>query len=293
MNAIEVRELYKNYGATPALNELDILVPSGHIYGFLGPNGAGKTTTIKILLGLLKKDSGIVKIFGEEVNFGKIGENNKIGFVPEEFSLYGYMNGYEIINFNAAIYNKKVSEKINRLQDVFNIPLKRKISTYSRGLKKLLSLYVAISTEPDILILDEPTDGLDPVVRNKLLMFLVDEVANRNLTVFFSSHVLSEVEKISDMVGLIKNGKTVLEGDIDMIKENTVVITFKNTDGENPLKEKCSQVGEGIFQYKTYTNKKDVLLNLKNSNCEILTLESIPFEEIFMHYMEVNDESAN
>ena len=292
MNAIETKSLCKSYKNTNALRGLSLSVPQGHIYGFLGLNGAGKTTTIKILLSLLKKDSGNAKIFGEEVRFGNTSKNIKVGFVPEDFSLYGYMSGNEIINFNALLYRKKISGKIEKMQNIFNLPLNQKISTYSRGMKKLISLYVALSTEPELLILDEPTDGLDPIVRKNLLSFLIEEVANRNITIFFSSHILSEAEKVSDIIGLIKNGRMLLQGNIDSIKENAAIITLR---ASGKVKDVCSNyktVGGNIYQCKVFESKENTIERLKTEKYTIVLIEPIPFEEIFMHYMEDKNESA-
>ena len=292
MNVIETKNLCKSYKNINALRGLSLSVPQGHIYGFLGPNGAGKTTTIKILLSLLKKDKGYAKIFGEEVRFGYTSKNTKVGFVPEDFSLYGYMRGNEIINFNAQLYRKKVSDKIEKMQNIFNIPLNRKISTYSRGMKKLISLYIALSTEPELLILDEPTDGLDPIVRKKLLSFLIEEVANRNITIFFSSHILSEAEKVSDTIGLIKNGRMLVQGSIDSIKENAAIITFKAPGKVKNICGNYKTVGENIYQCKVFENKENIIKKLKAEKYTIVLAEPIPFEEIFMHYMEDKNEST-
>jgi ABC-2 type transport system ATP-binding protein len=292
MNAIEIEGLFKKYKNTPALNGLTLSVPEGHVYGFLGPNGAGKTTTIKILMGLLRKDSGNTKVFGKEVVFADTSKNAEIGFVPEEFSLYGYMSGYNIIHINGKIQGKETVKSIDKMQSIFNLPLDRKISTYSMGMKKLLSLYVALSVGPKLLILDEPTDGLDPVTRRKLLSFIVEEVATRNMTVFFSSHVLSEVESIADTIGMIKNGKMVIQSDMDTMKENAALITFKSDKKLEKIPCNCKTAGENIYQCKIFEDKYGFINKLKSEGNTILSVEGIPFEEIFMHYMEEKDESA-
>ncbi len=289
MNVIEIEGLLKRFGKKEALRGVSLSVPEGHIYGFLGPNGAGKTTTIKILLGLLKKDEGSVKLFGEEVKFPDTGKNGRIGFVPETFSLYGYMEGWEILRFNGALYGKNVMRNIEKLQRIFNLPLGDKISVYSMGMKKLLSFYIAFSTEPDLLVLDEPTDGLDPLVRKKLLSFIVDYVAERGTTVFFSSHVLSEVEKVADTIGILKEGRIVLQGDLDLIKENSGEITFR-ADKNVPVS--AEPIENGIYRYVAFGNKDKIIEKLKRSGCTILSEEPVPFEEIFMHCMEEKYEST-
>ncbi len=202
------------------------------------------------------------------------------------------MSGNEIINFNARLYRKKVSGKIEKMQNIFNIPLNRKISTYSRGMKKLISLYIALSTEPELLILDEPTDGLDPIVRKKLLSFLIEEAANRNITIFFSSHILSEAEKVSDTIGLIKNGRMLVQDSIDSIKENAAIITFKASGKVKGICGNYKTVEENIYQCKVFENKENIIKKLKAEKYTIVLAEPIPFEEIFMRYMEDKDEST-
>ena len=289
MNVIEIKGLLKRFGKKEALRGVSLSVPEGHIYGFLGPNGAGKTTTIKILMGLMKKNGGSVELFGEEVKFPDTGKNRRIGFVPETFSLYGYMSGWEILRFNGALYGKNVMQNIEKLQRIFNLPLGDKISAYSMGMKKLLSFYIAFSTKPDLLVLDEPTDGLDPLVRRKLLSFIVDDVAERGTTVFFSSHVLSEVEGVADTVGILKEGRIVLQDDLDLIKENSGEITFR-ADKNVPVESE--RVGDNIYRYVAFGNKNKIIEKLKRNGCTILSEEPVPFEEIFMHCMEEKYEST-
>ncbi len=289
MNVIEIEGLLKRFGKKEALRGVSLSVPEGHIFGFLGPNGAGKTTTIKILLGLMKKDGGFIKLFGDEVKFPDTGKNGRIGFVPETFSLYGYMSGWKILKFNGALYGKDIVQNVEHLQRIFNLPLGDKVSTYSMGMKKLLSFYIAFSTEPDLLVLDEPTDGLDPLVRKKLLSFIVDDVAERGTTVFFSSHIISEVEKVADTVGILKKGRIVLQGELDLIKENSGEITFR-ADKNVPVESE--RVGENIYRYVAFGNKSAIVEKLKKNGNVILSEEPVPFEEIFVHFTEEKYEST-
>jgi ABC-2 type transport system ATP-binding protein len=194
MNVIELNGVIKSYGPVRALDGFDLAVPQGSIFGLMGPNGAGKTTSIKLVLGLMKPDAGTVMALGMTPGPAAVELRRRMGFVPEDFSLYPYMTGDEVLRLNAALYGCSLGPRIDRLQSVFDLPLTRRISTYSKGMRKLLALYLALSTEPELLILDEPTEGLDPIVRSRFLGVLADQTAGRRLTVFFSSHILSEVE---------------------------------------------------------------------------------------------------
>ena len=292
MNVIELNNVSKSFGTVRALNNLTLTVPEGSIFGFLGPNGAGKTTTIKILLRLIKEDGGTINLFGEKIDIENIKKRKRIGFVPEEFSLYNYMTGWEILRFNAGLFGKKNLVKIDELQDTFHLPLREKISTYSRGMKKALSLYIALSTGPELLILDEPTDGLDPVVRKRLLDFLIKEVAEKNITIFFSSHILSEVEKICDTVAIIKKGKVIAQEELGKIKENANLITVRFSSKIDTSKLEAagitsiSKIDESTFDLKLFKNSNATVKKIEDAGGEVVRKIPLSFEDIFMHFME-------
>ena len=297
MNAIEVSHLSKSYKvrhkSVKALDGLSFVLEKGHIGGFVGPNGAGKTTTIKILLGLLFKDSGTMKLFGTS-DYDAVSIREKIGFVPEEFSLYEYMSGEELLGFNASIYRAFDTGTIADLQRLFSLPLNRKISSYSKGMKKLLSLYLAVSVNPELLILDEPTDGLDPIFRERFLSFLVNFVSEHGTTVLFSSHILSEVEKVADYAILINKGRLILQGDIDSLKENSIFVTFtcKNKSAKIPGAKLLSKE-KMLYALSVVSNAEEVLKRLRSFECTILEKRALSFEEIFMNAINKNLEGKN
>ena len=297
MNAIEVSHLSKSYKgrrkSVKALDGLSFVLEKGHIGGFVGPNGAGKTTTIKILLGLLFKDSGTVKLFGTS-DYDAVSIREKIGFVPEEFSLYEYMSGEELLGFNASIYRAFDTGTIADLQRLFSLPLNRKISSYSKGMKKLLSLYLAVSVNPELLILDEPTDGLDPIFRERFLSFLVNFVSEHGTTVLFSSHILSEVEKVADYTIFINKGKCVLQDDIDSLKENSLSVTFtcKNKSVKIPGAELLNKE-KMLYALSVVSDAEEVLKRLRSLGCTILEKRALSFEEIFMNAINKNLEGEN
>jgi len=217
---IETNRLAKSYDGTPALHGLDLRVPKGSIFGFLGRNGAGKTTTIKALMGLLRADSGTARVFGIQVTDAdrSIEVRRRIGFVTEDKELYPYMTVEQIIRFTRPLFPKWRKDLEKRYLQMFELPLKRKIPDLSKGMRSKLMLLLAISRGAELLILDEPTDGLDPAATEDVLRELVDISASEGTTMFFSSHQLSEVEFIADHVGIIDRGKMVACGELDEMK---------------------------------------------------------------------------
>jgi ABC-2 type transport system ATP-binding protein len=217
---IETDRLTKSFDGTPALHGLDLRVPKGSIFGFLGRNGAGKTTTIKALMGLLRADSGTARVFGIQVADAdrSIEVRRRIGFVTEDKELYPYMTVEQIIGFTRPLFPKWRTDLEKRYLRMFELPPKRKIPDLSKGMRSKLMLLLAVSRGAELLILDEPTDGLDPAATEEVLRELVDISASQGTTMFFSSHQLSEVELIADHVGIIDRGKMAACGDLDEMK---------------------------------------------------------------------------
>jgi ABC-2 type transport system ATP-binding protein len=217
---IETNQLTKSFKGQPALRGLDLRVPPGSIFGFLGRNGAGKTTTIKTLIGLLRSDSGTAQIFGIRVTDAdrSIEVRRRIGFVTEDKELYPYMTVEQIIRFTRPLFPKWRDDLERRYLRMFEHPPHRKIPDLSKGMRSKLMLLLAISRGAELLILDEPTDGLDPAATEEVLKELVDISASEGTTMFFSSHQLSEVELIADHIGIIDRGKMVASGELDEMK---------------------------------------------------------------------------
>ncbi|MHB8070727.1 MAG: ABC transporter ATP-binding protein [Candidatus Cryosericum sp.] len=292
MNVVELSRVMKSYGTVQALNGLDLAVPQGSIFGLMGPNGAGKTTSIKLVLGLMKPDAGTVRVLGKAPGPRAVELRRRIGFVPEDFALYPYMTGEEVLRLNGQLYRCSVDSRVDQLQSVFDLPLTRRIATYSKGMRKLLALYLALSTDPELLILDEPTDGLDPVVRSKFLGVLADQTAERRLTVFFSSHVLSEVEKICDTVAFMRSGKTVLQDEVESLKVGYRVYTVRFAAGGSPDAMKGVTirrqrlVSEAVWDVEMYGDQDAATQAFAAGGGSILQVQVLPFEEIFMRFME-------
>ena len=217
---IETSQLCKSYKNKQALRGLDLQVPAGSIFGFLGRNGAGKTTTIKTLMGLLRADSGSAHVFGSPVGDADRSAEirRRIGFVTEDKELYPYMTVEEIIRFTRPLFPKWRPDLERRYLEIFELPLKGKIPDLSKGMRSKLMLLLAISRGADLLILDEPTDGLDPAAIEDVLRELVTIAATSGTTMFFSSHQLAEVDLIADHIGIIDQGRMIVSGSLDDIK---------------------------------------------------------------------------
>src|SRR5215475_5198296 len=218
MNAVvETRDLTKRFGDTYALAGLTMTVPRGHIVGFLGRNGSGKTTTIKILLDVIRRTSGDATVLGEPP--GSVATRRRIGFLGEDKRLYSYMTVREIIAFTRRFFPTWRVETETRLLTDFELPLNSKVSALSKGMRTKLGLLLNLCRHSEFLILDEPSEGLDPVMAEQMLQSLVQQAAD-GTTIFFSSHQVAEVEQIADHIIAIEKGQVILEGSLDYLRDH-------------------------------------------------------------------------
>jgi ABC-2 type transport system ATP-binding protein len=232
---IEAADLRKQYDGVEALRGLSLQVPAGSIYGFLGRNGAGKTTTIKILLGMARPTSGHARVFGlaADAPDASVDIRRRTGFVSDDKDLYDYMTVEEMIRFTAAFFPRWRADLEQRYVRKFELPLDRRVKTLSRGTRTKLVLLLALSRGAELLILDEPTSGLDPAITEEVLQALVSHVAGEEMTVFFSSHQIAEVDQIADHVVIIDRGRAMVTGALDDLRENfrRIELVF---DGDAP-----------------------------------------------------------
>jgi len=222
---IETSGLRKHYGPggqIEALRGLDLHVPPGSIHGFLGRNGAGKTTAIKVLLGMARPTSGEARVFGlaAHVQDASVEIRRRTGFVSDDKDLYDYMTVAEMIRFTSPFFPRWRRDLEERYLRKFELPLDRKVKALSRGMRTKLALLLALCRGAELLILDEPTSGLDPAMTEEVLQALVAHVAGEEMTVFFSSHQIAEVEQIADRVTIIDRGRAVVTGALDDLKES-------------------------------------------------------------------------
>jgi ABC-2 type transport system ATP-binding protein len=218
--SIEISDLRKSFGDKAAPDGLNLRVPGGSIFGFLGRNGAGKTTTIKLLMGMLRSDSGTARVFGLDATdpARNIEARGRIGFVTEDKELYPYMSVGQIIRFTRPFFPKWRDDLERRYLKMFDLPPKRKIADLSKGMRSKLMLLLAICHGAELLILDEPTDRLDPAAVEEVLRELVAIAASQGIAIFFSSHQLTEVDQIADGICIIDRGKSIVAGVLDDLK---------------------------------------------------------------------------
>jgi len=219
-HVIETDRLTKHYGAFQAVRELSIRVPAGSITGFLGQNGAGKSSTLRMLLGMMRPTSGGGRVLGFDIADARqsVEMRRRVAYVSEDKRLYDYMTVGQIIRFTRAFFPGWRSDLERRLLDEFRLPEDRPIRKLSKGMRTQTALLLALARGAELLILDEPTEGLDPVVTEKVLELVVGAAAE-GATVFFSSHQVAEVEQVADRVLLIDGGRLLLDASLDTIAE--------------------------------------------------------------------------
>ena len=207
----------KRYGSLQVLSSITLQVRRGEVYGFLGRNGAGKSTAIKMMMGITRLSSGSIKLFGQPVTNNVVKTRQRIGYVAQEQHFYLWMSPRQLGKFVRGLYPRWNQARYEQLIDLFELPFKRKIGHLSGGMKAKLALCMAVATSPECLILDEPTAGMDPVARREFLDLVYSEARRTDATVFFSTHLIDDIEAIADRIGIIESGKTVYEGGLDQL----------------------------------------------------------------------------
>jgi len=215
---LEVRGLKRHFGSVAAVDGVDLTVRAGEIYGFLGINGAGKTTTIRALMGIIAAEAGTISLMGETTRRTSTKQKRRIGYVSQEQTFYPWMTCAALGKFVGSFYPTWDKAEFKRLLEVFEIPDSRKVSQLSGGMKAKLALALAISPKPDLLILDEPTAGLDPVARREFMEIIVAQARQHQRTTFFSSHLIDEVERCADRIGILHAGRMRFEGGLNELR---------------------------------------------------------------------------
>ncbi len=257
-DTLEIKGLCKEYPGF-ALKDISFRLPSGYIMGLIGPNGAGKTTIIKLILNMIKRQAGEISVFGLDNIEHETAIKSRIGFVHEEPRYHGYLKVREIGSLFARFYPRWDKDEFSRLCDEFSVPENKNFSAFSRGTKMKLSLALALAHNADFLLMDEPTTGLDPVFRRELLMKLSRLIQDENKAVLFSTHITSDLERTTDFITYIQNGKILFSTTKDELFEKWAVVKGGN-DILNPETEKLflgirkSKVG-----FKALTSNKEHL----------------------------------
>lgn len=238
MDAISATNLVKNYGRTTALAGIDLRVESGVVFGYLGPNGAGKTTTIRVLAGLIRPSGGTATVFGLDVVRDREAVQRRIGYLPGEFVAYPDLTGTEYLRYIAHLRGGVSQAGVRRLVERLDLDLTPKIKALSHGNRQKLGIAQAFMHDPDLLILDEPTSGLDPLVQREFLTMVRDASANGQ-TVFLSSHVLTEVEAVADVVGILNAGRLAVVDSVHTLKAQAarrIELSFEGMPPEAELR---------------------------------------------------------
>ncbi len=232
--AIEIIGLTKRFGRTVAVNNLSLTIPRGSTFGLIGPNGAGKSTTIKILMGILSATAGEARVLGIDVPANKTLVKQRVGYVPETHHIYRWMRVKEVIGFCRSCYESWNDRTCQEMLKQFAIDPDKKVKHLSKGMLVKLSLLLAVSHEPEVLLLDEPLSGLDPIVREEFLEGVLGTISARGQTVLISSHMLDDVRRLSDTVGILYEGQLLMQGNLDELLTTTKRICATLRDGCRP-----------------------------------------------------------
>ena len=286
MNVIETRGLTKYYGKIKGIEDISLSVKKGEIFGFLGPNGAGKTTTIRTLLGYLQPTSGSATIFGKNIDEDIVEIKREVAYIPGELNIYEHQTGREFLNYFAALRNREMV-LLDELLEIFDVPLERKLKGYSRGMKQKIGIIQAFMDDPEMVIMDEPTSGLDPLLQQKFYDFLLKQ-KKRNKTMFFSSHILSEVDRVCDRVGIIKEGRLIALEDVESLKRKRgKIIRLKIKEKPETFKgPKDMKIKDGWIEFIASDSIDSWIKIFSKYTVLDLVINDFSLEDIFIHYYE-------
>ena len=287
---VQIENLTKEFDGFVALDRLNLNVKKGSIYGLVGINGSGKTTAIKHLAGIYRQNSGSVTINGLPV-YDNAEIKATVGFIPDELYFFPHYNIKSLRRFYSGMYSNWNEERFRHMLDMFKLDDKRKLSKFSKGTQKQAAFIFAMSIMPDFLLLDEPIDGLDPIVRRLIMQEIIDDVAGREMTVLVSSHNLKEMDGICDAIGIIKSGRMVIERDLDDLKSDIhkVQLAFSDTGFET------SELGLNILHEESRgsikmlvvrSDEENLATRIKAFNPLVFDILPLTLEEIFVYETE-------
>ncbi|MBW4828114.1 MAG: ABC transporter ATP-binding protein [Clostridiaceae bacterium] len=290
MGIIETNNLTKYYGKSLGIKDLCLEVEEGEIFGFIGPNGAGKSTTIRLLLSLIYPTSGQVKLFGKDIKKYGPEVRKDIGYLPSEIFYYDKMKVIDLLKYSESFYRKDCTKRMKELADIMELDLGRRIEDLSYGNKKKVGIVQGLLHEPELIILDEPTGGLDPLMQQKFFN-LIREENEKGATIFFSSHILGEIQALCNRVAIIRDGSIIETADIKTLKENNykkICIIGDNLkteifDIDGVTKLTKEDYGFRFF-YKGDINP--IIKAISDIKIRDINIEEPTLEEIFMHYYE-------
>ncbi|KUO71566.1 MAG: ABC transporter [Clostridia bacterium BRH_c25] len=284
---IEARGLSKSFGSFRALDNMSIHVKEASVYGLLGPNGAGKTTLIKHIMGLYRPDRGTVLVGGKPV-YENIDMKSSIVYIPDELYFFSLYSIEDTARFYSTIYKSWNWDRYEHLKQVFQIDPKKKIIRLSKGMQKQVAFWLGICQMPGLMVLDEPVDGLDPIMRKKVWSLVLQDVSERKTSVLVSSHNLRELEDVCDHIGILHNGKIVVESELDSLKSDIHKIQVAYTGG---IPAKLPEGGEILHHSQSGSvllmivkgDVERVLSSIKRTNPVIMDVLPLTLEEVFIY----------
>ena len=286
-NILEIINLKKYYGNIRGVEDVSIKLKSGEAYGFIGPNGAGKSTTIKTVMNLINATSGTILINGKKLDKNDLELKKIIGYLPSEIYLYDDLKVKEMLDFHESFYKKNINNRRKELVKLLKLDESKKIEDLSLGNLKKLGIILALMHEPKILILDEPTSGLDPIMQNVFYEILLEE-KKKGTTILYSTHILSEVSKICDRIGIIKDGKIIKEDTVEnIIKNSMTYLTIESDDIDkikNELNLKIVSQQNNLVKFVNNLNPNELINIISKYKINKLLIEEVTIEDLFMEY---------
>lgn len=294
---IEVKKLVKTFDGFTALDSATLTVPKGAVYGLVGPNGAGKSTLLRHITGVYKQDSGQVLVNGVPV-FENRHAKERIVSIPDDWFYYNQSTIREMAKLYAGMYPQFDGGRFEKLRELFHLPEKKPIRRMSKGMQRQAAFWITMSCLPEYLVLDEPVDGLDPVMRRQVWQVLLDDVAARGTTVLLSSHNLRELEDVCDHVGIMDKGKVLLERTLSDLQDNTVKIQVAYKTAEEPALPTelqilhHSQVGR-VHTYIMRGSSEEICRRMQITDPVLLEAIPLTLEEIFIYELGGADDAAH
>ncbi len=292
---VETNGLTKYYGNHRGIIDVSFTIEEGEIFGFIGPNGAGKSTTIRSLLGLIFPTSGKARVLGLDAVKESKTIKQRVGYLPADVEYYENMSTRELLLYSARFYGVDAKRAIGDLAERFDVDLKRPISDLSSGNKKKVSILQCFIHKPELIILDEPTNGLDPLMQNRFYQ-LVKQEQERGATIFFSSHILNEVERVCGRVAVVKEGRIIATENVADLRRKHVSRVHISFNG-NPARADIAASGisdwsekNGDISFLFTGDPNDLIRGLSNQSIRSITIEEPSLEDVFMHYYQ--DEEA-
>lgn len=294
---IEVKKLVKTFDGFTALDSATLTVPKGAVYGLVGPNGAGKSTLLRHITGVYKQDSGQVLVNGVPV-FENRHVKERIVSIPDDWFYYNQSTIREMAKLYAGMYPQFDGGRFEKLRELFHLPEKKPIRRMSKGMQRQAAFWITMSCLPEYLVLDEPVDGLDPVMRRQVWQVLLDDVSARGTTVLLSSHNLRELEDVCDHVGIMDKGKVLLERTLSDLQDNTVKIQVAYKTAEEPTLPAelqvlhHSRVGR-VHTYIMRGSSEEICRRMQITDPVLLEAIPLTLEEIFIYELGGADDAAH